>query len=56
MKFIIFDVGHGFSGYLVADNGNVMLFPLPTGEPPTWEWDGHIQNFFDLLQIPDTLR
>ncbi len=30
--------------------------PLPTGEPPTWEWDGHIQNFFDLLQIPDTLR
>lgn len=30
--------------------------PLPTGEPSTWDWDGHIRNHFDLLQIPDTLR
>ena len=26
MRFTIFDVGHGFSAYLVADNGNIMLF------------------------------
>ncbi len=26
MMFQILDVGHGFCGYLVADNGNVMLF------------------------------
>lgn len=30
--------------------------PLPTGDPSTWGWDGHIRNHFDLLQIPDTLR
>lgn len=26
MKFQIFDVSHGFCGYLISDNGNVMLF------------------------------
>jgi len=26
MRFQIFDVSHGFCGYLIADNGNVMLF------------------------------
>ena len=26
MKIQIFDVQHGFCAYLVADNGNVMLF------------------------------
>ena len=30
--------------------------PLPTGEAATWDWSGHIRNFFDLLQMPDRLR
>jgi len=26
--------------------------PLPTGELPTWDWDGHIRNYFPQLQRP----
>lgn len=41
MEIRIFDVAHGFCGYLVADNGNVMLFDCghnqETGfRPSTW--------------------
>jgi len=24
--------------------------PLPTGPPPTWDWDGHIRDYFPELQ------
>lgn len=24
--------------------------PLPTGTPPTWQWDGHIRDYFEQLQ------
>jgi len=26
--------------------------PLPTGELPNWDWDGHIRNYFPTLQRP----
>lgn len=30
--------------------------PLPTDDPNTWEWDGHVRDYFDALERPGTRR
>lgn len=44
MRFTVLDVGHGFCAYLIADNGNLMLFDCGHKTDPVVRPSDHLHN------------